>query len=661
MTEKPDCSDSYDRKAETAEERAREYFERGWNPIPIDYREKKPRGEEWQKNKITAATLPKYFNGQPMNVGIQLGPMSRGLTDVDLDSPEAVALGPYLLPGTRSIFGRASKRRSHWLYKTDLADTVDRAEIHFNDPITKKRIVELRIGGGAKGAQTVAPGSTHKDTGEVITWDQDGTPAEANGAKLRRQVEALAAAAALVPHWPRGEGTGRHDAALILGGFLARAGWAENEILQFVGALAQVTGDEELEDRQKAASDALKAFKGQQKTYGFPELAKLVSEPVAKAAADWIGFKGSRAPDPIEEPQAAHEPLPFIDVMAWEDVEPPPRDWLVQGRIPMETVSLVSGEGGIGKSVLLLQLLVATVLGRPWLNSLIEPSGPVVAMCCEDDADELHRRLYDICRFYEASFGQLAERGFYLLSYAGRDAILAAPDKGAIVRPTPLFHRFKRTLEEIRPRAFLIDTVADVFAGNENDRTHVRQFVTMMRGLAKDNGSAGIMTLHPSLTGISTGTGISGSTAWNNSVRAREYLTVPKGDDGMPIDKNVRELTQHKNNYGPMAEPLLIRLKNGAFVLNRDERTAFERAYSDQKADELFMRLVDEFKGNLSNMNGINYAPKLLAEDPEVKRAGLHLRDLEAAMKRVMEAGKVYRKEYGRGSQPHWKLALRKE
>jgi hypothetical protein len=54
----------------------------------------------------------------PTNVGIVLGPSSQGLTDVDLDCVEAIAIAPYILPRTEAIFGRASKRASHWLYYT---------------------------------------------------------------------------------------------------------------------------------------------------------------------------------------------------------------------------------------------------------------------------------------------------------------------------------------------------------------------------------------------------------------------------------------------------------------------------------------------------------------------------------------------------------------
>jgi Bifunctional DNA primase/polymerase, N-terminal len=70
-----------------------DYIRRGWAPIPVPFRQKKPILENWQKLKITEADVPRYFNGGPQNIGVRFGPDSCLLTDVDLDAPEAVTAG----------------------------------------------------------------------------------------------------------------------------------------------------------------------------------------------------------------------------------------------------------------------------------------------------------------------------------------------------------------------------------------------------------------------------------------------------------------------------------------------------------------------------------------------------------------------------------------
>src|SRR6516165_9924585 len=103
-----------------ASDYAREYARRGWNPVPVRFRGKKPIGEGWQTRVIREADVPKYFDRAPQNYGVVLGASSGGLTDADLDSREAVAIAPYVLPPTGALFGRASNRGSHWLYISNL-------------------------------------------------------------------------------------------------------------------------------------------------------------------------------------------------------------------------------------------------------------------------------------------------------------------------------------------------------------------------------------------------------------------------------------------------------------------------------------------------------------------------------------------------------------
>jgi hypothetical protein len=172
----------------SALEIARDYVGRGWNPVPVRFRSKIPLGDEWEKRVIDLSNSASYFNNGPLNIGVLLGATSKGLTDVDLDCAEAVAIAPYLLPPTAAVFGRASKPMSHWLYHTDLASQIDKAELKFAGP-DQKTLLELRIGGGGKGAQTVFPGSTH-ECGEPIAWKEPaGEPAKVDGNLLQRRVQ----------------------------------------------------------------------------------------------------------------------------------------------------------------------------------------------------------------------------------------------------------------------------------------------------------------------------------------------------------------------------------------------------------------------------------------------------------------------------------------
>jgi hypothetical protein len=137
------------------------YYARRWALIDIPLKSKNPGRDGWQNERLTEQELRQRF-AQPRNVGILLGEPSNGLTDVDLDCPEAVALARHYLPPTEAVFGHVSRPASHHLYFAPQAKT---EKFEFWVSRTNKiTLVELR----STGSQTVFPPSVHP-SGEPIT------------------------------------------------------------------------------------------------------------------------------------------------------------------------------------------------------------------------------------------------------------------------------------------------------------------------------------------------------------------------------------------------------------------------------------------------------------------------------------------------------------
>jgi Bifunctional DNA primase/polymerase, N-terminal len=267
------------------------YIGRGWNPVPVEYPAKKPIGNAWQSRIIDAGNAAQHFNGEQMNIGVVLGPTSRKLTDVDEDANEAICIGPYILPRTRARFGRASKRESHRLYYTELSAIAGRpAVIAFDDPRKPKqqgRLIELRIGGDS-GAQSVLPGSVHK-SGESIAWEEDGEPAIVNGDDLLRRVRIVAAYSLLARYWPA-EGSGHHDTARVVGGFLARAGLGPETIRIHVESIAKAANSSRWKELCRTAEDAAKAFAAGKHAFGFNGLREAFGVDIAEKVAEWLDY-----------------------------------------------------------------------------------------------------------------------------------------------------------------------------------------------------------------------------------------------------------------------------------------------------------------------------------------------------------------------------------
>ena len=137
-------------------------------------------------------------------------------------------------------------------------------------------------------AQTVFPPSIHKDTDQQITWEEDGEPAKVDGTDLLRAVKHLAAAALMARYWPA-EG-GRHDAALTLGGFLGRLGFAKQDAGLIVEAIAKAAHDEEWRDRVRAAKDSIESYYKTEKGRGLRTLTQAFGKDVSDKVAEWLGY-----------------------------------------------------------------------------------------------------------------------------------------------------------------------------------------------------------------------------------------------------------------------------------------------------------------------------------------------------------------------------------
>lgn len=216
--------------------------------------------------------------------------------------------------------------------------------------------------------------------------------------------------------------------------------------------------------------------------------------------------------------------------------------------------------------------------------------------------------------------------------------------KTNILKATAIYKTICAAMKREKPALLILDTLADLHAGNENDRAHARQFIGLLRHLAIEYQCAVLLLAHPSLAGMNSGTGLSGSTAWNSSVRSRLYLKRVK-DDAYEADPDARTLETMKANYGPTGGTIALTWMDGVFVPDlpgedREERNA--------KAERVFLKLLAEFteQGHrVSPNNGSNLASKVFAELPGSE--GVSKKGFKAAMEKLLGVGWITVEEDG--------------
>ncbi|MBV8800720.1 MAG: AAA family ATPase, partial [Alphaproteobacteria bacterium] len=274
-------------------------------------------------------------------------------------------------------------------------------------------------------------------------------------------------------------------------------------------------------------------------------------------------------------------------------------------------------------------------------------NGPVLFLSAEDTVSELHRRLAAILAEERASFKQLS--GLHLISFVGQEALLAVINSRQSIESTPLFSAIERRVSDIKPVLIVLDTLADFFGGDENSRAQARQFIALLRGLTSRYNTTALLLAHPSLTGLSSGTGTSGSTGWSNSARSRLYFERVKSAGDIEDDPDARTLRCKKFNYGPAGSEIRLRWQRGVFTHRADDAGSAAASMVQAKAERVFLNMLAAYAvegRHVRATTGHGYAPNTFASDRQ-RCEGVSARAFTNAMNRLFEKRRIKVEESG--------------
>jgi rubrerythrin len=536
----------------SALEIAKDYLRRGWQPLPIPHRSKNPNFPGWQKFETTEADLPKHFNGKQQNIGISLGSKSKGLADIDLDSPEAIRVADFFLPPTEAEFGRAGNPRSHRLYYCE-AEKYNK----FNNPLLlaskdkaereKACVVEFRC---KDGLQSVFPGSTHKETGEAIEWSKEGEPLRVSTGELYRATSQLACASLIATIWRDGI---RQDLAMALSGALLRNGFDIPAAKNFIKAICFAANDEETSARLQAVEATAQKLERGENIYGFPRLAELTDKKLVETICKWLGID-SRSDFEQGAPkhdyksatsQSADEEFVPLQAIRMSDVQAEDVSWLWEPFLALQTFNLLEGEEGVGKTFLVCAIACAIASGKglPLVTEgkHIESSN-VLLISAEDSLSHVLKPRLEAMR-------------------APCDKIIAIDQ--AFTFDAKGLIQLSAVLDEYGPRLVVVDPLFSYTGRINLDRDNdIRAITDQLKRLAEKHNCCIVGIRHIGKSkglGDSRNAGLNG-VGWRAS--ARSALLIGKD----PENERVRALCQTKNNLALKFEKSLgFEIRDGEF------------------------------------------------------------------------------------------------
>lgn len=333
--------------------------------------------------------------------------------------------------------------------------------------------------------------------------------------------------------------------------------------------------------------------------------------------------------------------LPLIDPATWQGQEVPAREWTWVDYIPHRQATYLTGAGSAGKSLLSQQLCTAVAMGLPFMGVETRQS-VAIYVTCEDDADELHRRQKAICDAMGVPLSALSGKLHFvsLAGAPGNELATFTPEGKLVVGDA---YRMLLDTAKATGAGFLaLDNVAHLFAGNENIRNQVAAFVSLLNSLALEINGSVLFLGHPNKAGQD----FSGSTAWENQVRSRLFMEVPKDDLGNAIDPDVRVLLRGKANYARNGERLEFRWHKWAFVRDDDlpagtraELAEVAKANGENAAFMRCLAAATASKRAVSHNPGVNYYASVFPSMAEGK--GFGRKAFEAAFERLLHLGEI--------------------
>jgi putative DNA primase/helicase len=320
-------------------------------------------------------------------------------------------------------------------------------------------------------------------------------------------------------------------------------------------------------------------------------------------------------------------PVAGFDIVCMADIKPVSIEWLWPKWVAIGKVSVLAGEGGLGKSTILCDLAARTTTGDRWPDgAAASPAGGVIIFAAEDDlGDTLAPRLL--------AAGADMARVFVIRSVR---------DQKLMRRGFNLQADLERLEAEIRKRdnirLIIIDPVSSYLGSVDSHKNaDVRAVLEPLGEMAARMRVAIICNNHFSKGAGSANSRVIGSVAFVNQARAA-FIVTPDGED-----RTRMLLIPSKMNIAPIRHGLAYRIEGCLIHSEGSEivasRIMYESAPVTISADQALAALSCNGENKSDKYEAVEFLKVALKEGPksakEVKKdasdAGISLKSLRSA------------------------------
>lgn len=276
------------------------------------------------------------------------------------------------------------------------------------------------------------------------------------------------------------------------------------------------------------------------------------------------------------DPETSIDPKK-INLVSVSDIEKEYVEWLVPGYIPKGTITIIGGDGGLGKTSLWCNIASAISNGKPCVlqddqddNEVMYPRGGVIYFSGEDDTARVLR-------------SRLEQNG------ADLDNIKTIPiDDDAFTSLSIGGALIEGIIEAEHPMLVIFDPIQQFIKNADmSKRNDMRQTMTNLNKLGTKYGTTFILVMHTNKRdkiGSFRDKLSDSADLWDI---VRSVIALGRNQN------NENFITHEKNNYGIRQNAILYHIENGKIIrdsIETERKTYVELMGGKSKADKTDMR-----------------------------------------------------------------------